>query len=180
MSESAGGMIQKKLEALGVKIHLNDKAVPGMDGTMTLEKSGEVLPQANKVIMAVGFFAINSLLSHIDGALNDKGFILTDEYFKVNGTQNVFAIGDCTTSLPNAGNQVIRSSNTIGMNLNAGLNNAPDTQQKFDVGFEAVVNTVGPDTGVFYCSYFYTQYLLPWVKNSTMFFMAPKDIGIEQ
>ena len=61
---------------------------------------------------------------------------------------------------------------------------APATTEgmvQYEVPFAGYCNTVGPDQGVFYSSAFWTQYLLPWLKNWTMFFMSPRDmIGIKK
>lgn len=119
MSEPAAGMVQKKLERLGVTVFLGDRASKSKDGKMVLQKSGKDL-QAEIVVMTTGFLPINTFVKDIPGARDEKGWIQSDENFRVNGSDGkLFAIGDCTTTLPNSGNQIMRNVKVIGHNLKA-------------------------------------------------------------
>jgi hypothetical protein len=45
---------------------------------------------------------------------------------------------------------------------------------------EVYVTTVGPSTGVVLTPMCHTQFMLPWLKNSTTFLFKPKgDLGLK-
>ena len=115
-TERAAAMLQKKLEAMGIRVILNEKAVK-KDGKMVLQSTGEVI-EAQEAVKTVGIFAINDFLK--DGgfgeSLNGKGFIKTDSFLRVEGMSGkVFAVGDCCTHLPNSAKQITTAAPKIGV-----------------------------------------------------------------
>jgi NADH dehydrogenase FAD-containing subunit len=183
MSKPAAAQVQAQLESLGVTVLLNEKAKP--DDTnknkLTLSSSNTIIDDADMIIWTTGFVPVNGLLREsLPEALDERGWIQTDEYFRIEGSDgHLFAIGDCTTTLPNAGNQVMRNIDVLGNNIHVTLTSKDvDTAslKKVSHGLEAYCNTTGPNQGVFECPLFWTRRVLPWVKNSTMFFMSPKDM----
>ena len=116
----AATMVKNKLENLGVKVILNDKAIEH-DDKWVLDSNGQEL-DASEVIKTTGIFScapqcIKSpqLKSKF---LDKKGWIQVDDYFRVKGLeQKFFAIGDCCDLLPNAASQVVGNLATIGKNI---------------------------------------------------------------
>ena len=116
----AAAMVKSKLENLGVKVILNDKAIEH-DDKWILESSGEEL-NATEIIKTTGIFSCTQqyikspqLKSQM---LDKKGWIQVDDYFRVVGfEQRFFAIGDCCDLLPNTASQVLGNLTTIGKNI---------------------------------------------------------------
>ena len=189
MSEPAGNQVQKYLEEMGVKFILNEKANDLGNGKVELFNAQKEI-DADIVIPTTGFVAQNSLITteEFPQALDDKGWIVTDEYFTVPSSNgNVFAFGDCSPTMPNSGSIYMRTADTLAHNVKASLLQEDSTAtptmalKKAETPMIAMCNTVGPNKGVFYSSAFWTTRFLPWVKNKTMFFMAPKDtIGVKK
>lgn len=180
MSEYAGNMTQKQLEAAGVKVILNERATETETAGEYKLQSGEIV-QGEKVIMTTGLSACNDFMKDIPEALNERSFVNTDECFRVAGTSGkIFSIGDCCITLPNSGAQLLENIKIIGSNVNATLtatNDSPDTIQlkKFKLGPEVYLATTGPNSGVMYTSKMTTARILPWLKNKTMFFFRVKS-----
>lgn len=190
ISPKAAIMTQKKLVKLGVTIILNERATEN-DGKLTLQTSGEPL-ESDEIIYTVGITPINSFLSErFADSLNESGWIETDEFFRFQGSSSkmMFCIGDCSTLLPNAGSQVLNNVQVIGKNLHATIAAIKDGNKASleDVKLikakpepmKATVVTVGNKDGVFDSSLFHTQFVLPALKNKTMFlFRAKGELGI--
>jgi apoptosis-inducing factor 2 len=187
--EKPAAMVKRKLEKLGVKVILNDKAVE-QDGKMVLQSSKQEI-NAQEVVKTVGFFAVNDFLKEggFADSLNEKGFIETDSFLRVEGMNGkVFAIGDCCTHLPNAAFQVVTASLNLANNLKVTLdalaehqlpNSEPKLKEITAVNPAPYLCTVGPKDGVVSVKgYFYTQFILPRLKNKTMFhFKVKADLG---
>ena len=183
-------MVQKKLEDLGIKIILNEKALQ-KDGKMVLQSTGEVI-DAQEVVKTVGVLPINDCLKNggLGSSLDEKGFIKTDAFLRVEGTSGkIFAIGDCCTHLPNAAAQIFGAAPTLARNLKVTLDALaehrlltaePKLKEMTPVSPAPYMCTTGPKAGVLYIpGVFYTQYMLPWLKNSTMFFFkATSELGL--
>lgn len=185
MTPNASKMLQKKLETLGVKVILNEKVVD-RNGKFFLEKA-ETEMTAKEVIWTTGLKPLNSF---VDAKfLDKKGWLQVDDYFRVKGAENkLFAIGDCCDLLPNSGVNITANLGTIGKNIKAALdaqekNNSDKMEKKMRKALgapEVFVTTVGPDTGVALTPMCHTQFMLPWLKNSTMFiFKAKSDFGLK-
>lgn len=170
--EDSARMIEKKLKKLGVKVILNDKAID-KSGKLVLASTGTEL-EADEVVKVVGLTAINKFVE-IEGALTERGFLNTDEYFRVNGSDGkVFAFGDCCTTLDNAGRLLLDNGPSVAHNMistHFGLVR-DDNLKKADNGLKLVIATVGPEDGVFQNPWFHTQYAGPLFKNVTMMFPA--------
>ena len=171
------------------------------------ELTGDVVIQTIGFGSRNGF--MKDLVVSGEDAFDSKGFIQTDEYFVVRGcgddgttnnNNNVFAFGDCSNSLPNAANVYMRTANVLANNIKCTLlssasnkttttaengngtkSEAADGMMKYEIPFSVYINTIGDAQGVFYySSTIWTQYLLPWIKNKTMFFMSPREfIGLK-
>ncbi|KAI2501640.1 Apoptosis-inducing factor [Fragilaria crotonensis] len=185
-TKKPAAMVQKKLEGLGVKVILNDKAVL-KDGKFVLLSTGEAI-DAEEVIKTVGFMPINDFLkdSDLSTSLDEKGFIKVDTFLRVEGTSGkIFAVGDCCNYLPNAASQIFSAAPTLAKNLKVTLDALAEhrlltaeskLKKVVPVSPAPYLATTGPKSGVVHVKgVFYTQYLLPWLKNSTMFFFKVKS-----
>jgi NADH dehydrogenase FAD-containing subunit len=178
MTSGAGVMALKKLQALGVTVVLGDRAVKQEDGTMVLKRAGTVV-QADVIVMTTGNSPINQFMDA--SLLNDKGWVETDDFFRVRGAGGrVFSIGDCCTLLPNAGAMIVRNQGIIAANMQAVLKasstntDAGEAEMldqiqltKYFHGPDACIATIGGKDGVAALPFgLYTQYFLPWFKNN--------------
>ncbi len=95
--------VKRKLKELGVTIYTNSKAVSYVEekGTLSVkietEKQGEVMVQANKILLSVGKIATAEELGISKAGIktDEKGFIIVDNQQRTN-VPHIFAIGDCT------------------------------------------------------------------------------------
>mmetsp|Transcript_23160 Transcript_23160/g.54942 ORF Transcript_23160/g.54942 Transcript_23160/m.54942 type:complete len:395 (-) Transcript_23160:110-1294(-) len=178
MSVAAGNAVQTQLEDLGVEIVLNEKAEETSSGKVTLTKSNKVI-DAEVVIKTIGFVPVNDFIKDsFPDALDERGWIKTDEYFVVPGSDGkVFAYGDCSPTMPNAGNLYFRSCALLGHNVQVALTGSDVAMKPAAKLFVVVINTAGPQQGVFYMDNgFWGRRFLPWVKNKTMFFSSPRQM----
>jgi NADH dehydrogenase FAD-containing subunit len=179
-------MIKRKLEKLGVKVILNDRVKTGEDGKMTLESNGEEI-KADAVVMTIGNKPINSFIQE-SSWLDEKGWVQVDEFFRVKGAGGkVFAVGDCSNLLMNAAAKVLANGDVLGKNIKATLDAISAGKDLDNVPMKKHVNpgdqiatTIGPKDGVAKIGSMHTQFMLPWFKNSTMFFFKIKgDLGLK-
>jgi len=184
MSKPAARRMRDMLEKLGVEIICNERATEKNNGQILLETSGKEL-KADVVVKTIGFRPVNEFLrSTFPDSLDTNGWIVTDDYGRIQNASNIFALGDCSRNLPDSGSVYMRVSEIYASNLHQ---IAMDPESPLDVlkpvttPFVLLVNTAGMKQGVAYSSMFWTQYFLPWIKNATMFFMALRDeVGITQ
>jgi NADH dehydrogenase FAD-containing subunit len=192
----AAAMAKKKLENLGVVIILNDKVVKNKEGNKCMLQKAKTELIADEVVYTSGLSPI-ALPFLQDASLCDaKGWIQVDDYFRVKGAeQKFFAIGDCCDLLPNSGVQVMGNVGIIGKNIKVVLDahdsvDKPGAAAAFDscerrmrkalANPELYVATIGKKTGVALTPCCHTQFLLPAIKNSTMFLMKPKgEFGLK-
>jgi len=181
MSEASGEHVKTRLEKLGVKVILNDKVIE-QDGKCVLQSKPTEVLEADEVVYMVGFFAANDFVE-IEGSKNDKGFLKTDDYLRVEGGEGrVFAYGDCCTTLPNAGNLLMRNKGFLAHNIKAALEGKTDVadMQKASASFHMYICTIGPEDGLVYTSWCATSWFIPPLKNSTMFLFVPKnELGLK-
>jgi NADPH-dependent 2,4-dienoyl-CoA reductase/sulfur reductase-like enzyme len=179
LSESAATKVQRKLEGMGVTVILNDHAEES-DGKMVLKSTGAEL-EAEQVVLTIGIQPINTFLDDsISGdILNERGWIVADEFCRVQGTDGkLFAFGDCCTRMPNSGNHLFANVDKIGNNLLVSLDDDSGNEKAGESKLMKVTpnpsmvccTTVGPKDGVFSTWLFSTDWIVPGVKNSNMFF----------
>jgi apoptosis-inducing factor 2 len=178
MNEKAAAMVKSQLEGLGVKVLLNERATKG-DGDVYTLKSGATIV-AESVISTTGFYACNDFMKDLPDALNDKGFIQTNDSFVVPGGQGkIFAMGDCCTTLPNSGAQVLENVAIMGHNVTVTLAGGDATKLKsFKLGPLMFIATTGPKSGVFSTGNTASKRMLPWLKNSSKCLCAQYPIYI--
>lgn len=187
----ASDMAYHKLTELGVEVILSEKAVPQDDGNVRLSKSGDYL-QVNEIVWTTGIKPCNGFMD--PKFLNKQGFIMVDEHFQVKDSEGrLFAMGDCCDLLPNTGSQAMDASYVLAKNLKIALNDlkrgitpASDSEdatrlKRALVSTEVYVTTIGKTDGVALTPMCHTQFLLPWLKNSTWFLWKVKSrLGLNE
>jgi apoptosis-inducing factor 2 len=186
LNEAAARRVEALLKKLGVKVILNDKVIE-KTGDMVLESSGEKL-EGKEVVWTTGVFPVAKSFmknsTEFADAFNDSGWLETDEYMRVKGTGGkIFAFGDCSALLPKTAHQLFAKAPIIGHNLKVTLDHQMNDEattgkflKKAVPGPGVVVVTTGPSSGVAYIKgMFHTTWLLPALKNKTMFFFNAKS-----
>lgn len=93
LSEKMSKRADKVLKELGVKVHTNSFLTKVSDGVWK-SKSGETFT-ADKVYLAVGINVNGEWISEDTGiAKTDRNAVKVDQYLRVAGKENIFAIGD--------------------------------------------------------------------------------------
>jgi len=108
LGKDVGGAIQKYHESQGVKFHMNSqleriiasetdpKFATGVE--LTNKDGQKEIVEADFIVMGVGVSPATEFLKQSDGfpqsAIQKDGGVLVDEYLKVRGLEDVFAIGD--------------------------------------------------------------------------------------
>jgi len=91
LDTECAAMMQKHLEAHGIRFYLNDSAARFEENTAVMN-SGAVVP-FDVLVLAVGVRANTSLLKELGGEVN-RG-IVVDERMKTS-VESIYAVGDCT------------------------------------------------------------------------------------
>ena len=147
--------------------------------------------EAEEVVPTMGLSWVNGFMNEaFPTALNEKGWIQADEYFRVpGGAGKIFALGDCSTFLPNSGYQILDNLKLIGGNIKTtqealaaeGTAPADEALKKGVASYQVTLSTVGPNGGVFYTPAFYTQWIFPYLKNKTLLLFRPKyELGLTE
>jgi len=130
LGKDIGGAIQKYHESQGVKFHLGSQieriiaseSDPNFaTGIELTEKDGQkIIIEADFVVMGTGVAPATEFLKQSDGfpqgVIRKDGGILVDEYLKVRGLEDVFAIGDIAVypQLPLGGETRVEHWNVAG------------------------------------------------------------------
>ncbi|CAN8071288.1 unnamed protein product [Agarophyton chilense] len=186
-NSNSAAKILKMLQDLGITVHLNDKAIE-KDGKWVLDTSGQQI-EADTVIRAVGIFPKNDFMqSNFSQALDDKGWITVDNYYRVPGGEGrIFAVGDCCTALHKSGIDAMASKSAIATNISKTIqalrqNKSLDSLTKLASkvgGPPLFFVTAGPQKGVAQTPLGSITWGLPAFKNKTMFiFRLKSEIGI--
>ncbi|WP_304344475.1 NAD(P)/FAD-dependent oxidoreductase [Chryseobacterium koreense] len=117
MSDESQKMSEKYLKDLGVKF-LSDEFVTGYDGDKVTMRSGKSIP-SNNVIWAAG--VTGNIIEGLNPEVLVKNRYRTDRFNRVQGYENIFAIGDIaymeTPKYPLAHPQVANVAINQGKNL---------------------------------------------------------------
>ena len=120
-----------ELSRRGVKLITQERVSSISKHSVTLS-SGTVI-EADIAITATGA-AAPSLLRMLPFEKDDRDFLLVDDALRVKGTQNVFAVGDCSSHhdrlVPKSGVYAVRQGPTLWENLKRSLRNQPLSQFK--------------------------------------------------
>jgi NADH dehydrogenase len=145
MNESNRLKAEKYLEDLGCEVWLNTGIVK-YDGAVAETKTGKQLHTYN-LVWSAGIKGV--VPEGIPAAsINPRNRILTDEYCKVKGTENIYAIGDVACMIqekysnghPQIAPVAIQQAKLIASNFEkTKANNTPETFTYFDKGIMATV-----------------------------------------
>src|ERR1043165_4551701 len=151
LAESNRNRAKQYLEELGCEVWLST-GVANFDGTIATTKNGKQLNTHN-LIWAAGIkgVLINGLKPE---AINNRARILVDEYCKVKGTENIYAIGDVACMIqadyPNGHPQVapvaIQQGQLVAGNIKKALKQW--TLDKFSYFDKGTMATVGRNRAV--------------------------------
>jgi len=163
---------RKALEQLtnrGVKVKFNRRFTKDGD-VYRCSKSNETL-QADIAYVCVGMVPNTEFLqAELPGILDDKGLIKVDSYMKVQGHENLYALGDCATLDNNKHGYIANVQG--GMLGDALLKSAKGAKIKpYKTPTFAVIASTGTDSGV-------AQ--MPFGVTTAKFFvnLKQKDLGI--
>lgn len=185
----AGSKIKARLEKLGVRVVLNDRAVEE-NGEWKLGRSSEIV-QAERVIRSTGFQPCNAFFKQglLSTCLDDAGWVKIDDYFRVQNSEGkIFAIGDCCAVLTKTAPNIFNNKKVVAHNIRMTLE-AIEEKEPVD-GLEhklrrrrpapnVMVITVGPKSGIAKTPIGNDSVLLPALKNKTMMtFRAKSELGI--
>ena len=92
-----GEYAARRLAKRGIEIHVGT-TLESYDGTEAALSDGTVVP-ARTLVWTAGVRA-NPLLAHLGLPLDDRGRVVTDATLRVEGTDDVWALGDCA-AIPN-------------------------------------------------------------------------------
>ena len=184
LSDSAGAKMNQKIQSLGVKVILNDRAEE-KDGKWVLEKTGEAI-EADIVIKSIGVYPHNDFMKQggLEDTLDEKGWIKTNEFFRVPGTNGrIFAVGDCSTTHAKKGSTALANKPIVAHNVKLSLLAISEKknldqlsdQMKPKTEVNTYVATAGPQAGVAMTALCNDTFFLPWLKNRTMFIFKVKS-----
>ncbi|KAK9805849.1 hypothetical protein WJX73_007931 [Symbiochloris irregularis] len=175
--KSLSASAAKALKQYGVKVYLNEKVkeVQGGTGKFTLQSAGTEV-QADLVYWCVGATAHTDWLksSHPD-VCNERGLIKVDEYLRVKGHPNWFALGDCA-DLPETklGYQAARQGLEVAQSIKAVIQQGPETarltRHKPYTGMQAMILTLGKNNGAMHIAGWWVPWFLPtFLKSKDLF-----------
>ncbi|KAH8150062.1 uncharacterized protein LAJ45_05748 [Morchella importuna] len=103
MGAQLGKIFQRQLEEAGVKFKMSasvESAVPSSSDSSKVGyialKGGEKI-EADLVILGIGVAPATEYLKNSGVKLEEDGSVLVDEYFKVKGVEDAYAVGDIAT-----------------------------------------------------------------------------------
>ena len=188
VSEKASAMVQKQLKENSVNVILKERVKVeekplSKDKKYYLESSGKEI-DANEIILTVGILPSNDFLTageDFKSCINENGWVDTDEFFRVKYSEGkLFSIGDCCTTMPNAGKDILENVATVGQNINATLEKMAkgesvdmsniDNLKEFVLALSVTAISTNPKNGVFDSPIMTTSIFFPWIKNKTLFF----------
>lgn len=152
MSEKSSQQSQQYLEKMGIEVKLNS-IMKDYDGEQVVLQDGTVI-RSKTVIWAAG--VKGNVPAGIDPSLVVRGNrIKVDRYNKVNGTANIYAIGDIasmTTPVypnghPQLANVAINQGKNLGKNL-IRLQNGETSLEEYEYNDKGSMATIGRHKGV--------------------------------
>lgn len=146
MREKSQKHALEKLEKMGVKVKLNKMAADYKDGVVSF-KDGDSI-ETNTLIWTAGVTAAK-LEGMPDSSYAKGGRLIVDAFNKVEGTDNIFAIGDASLQTsdpdfpdghPQLGSVATQQGKTLARNFVAMTENKPLEEFRFsDLGSMAIV-----------------------------------------
>ena len=153
LNETFSNRIQEQLEGLNVKILLEDRVELDMKGPNVYMAGKQVLEtkKGAKIETDLAFFCTgltlnNASLGHFNGIMNN-GRLEVDEFLRVQGQKNIFAIGDISNKNESQGYYAMQQGKWLGnyfeKNIRQGKSVKPYPPQKI-----ARITSIGRKGGV--------------------------------
>ena len=163
MSEEAQQKSEQYLKELGVHF-MKGEFVTDYDGDKVIMKSGKSIP-SNNVIWAAG--VTGNVIEGLNPEIVIRNRYKTDRFNRVNGYENIFAIGDIahmeTPKYPEAHPQVANVAINQGKNLAANiLKNSEGGWKEYEYTDQGSMATIGKHRAVVDLPGFKFQGLLAW------------------
>ena len=123
---AAQAIVRRQLQASGILLHEQSRVTAVSDGSV--ETSGRPAIGFTTLIWCTGVVPADWLRSS-GLPCDERGFVLVDEYLRLEGSSNVFAAGDCAVQSahprPRAGVFAVRQAPSLTHNLRATIENLP-------------------------------------------------------
>ena len=123
---AAQAIVRRQLQASGILLHEQSRVTAVSDGSV--ETSGRPAIDFTTLIWCTGVVPADWLRSS-GLPCDERGFVLVDEYLRLEGSSNVFAAGDCAVQSahprPRAGVFAVRQAPSLTHNLRATIENLP-------------------------------------------------------
>ena len=163
MSKEAQDKSEQYLKELGVQL-MSDEFVTDYDGDRVTMKSGKSIP-SNNVIWAAG--VTGNVIEGLNPEIVIRNRYKTDRFNRVNGYENIFAIGDIahmeTPKYPDAHPQVANVAIHQGTNLAANLlKNSEKDWVEYEYKDQGSMATIGKHRAVVDLPGFKFQGFLAW------------------
>ncbi len=182
MRPSGRKAVERKLRELGVSVNLNLQATKDEDGEWQVGDADEDMPKSRIAVPCIGYTPRNQALKagDIPKALDERGWIETDDYFRVNGSEGrVFAFGDCCNTGAKNANTIFTNYSVLAHNLRvtleclaigkSPLELADSKLKKVKAPINVTVLSLGPKDGIADTPLGAYQSFLPPMKNKNMF-----------
>lgn len=134
LSEQGSRRAKERLESLGVTVRLNEKVTAVHDDYVELS-SGETLSTRNVFWTGGTESTLRGLVP--DSALNERGLVVVDKFWRVKGHKNMYAIGDCATgedqeyTFPPTAQAAVQAAGIAAANIAAQVQDKPLVAKKF-------------------------------------------------
>lgn len=188
-SRSAGEKLEDKLEALSVDVILNHRAKQAEDGSWYIGETGKTL-RADVVIKTSGVYpgAPDLLGEPFKESSTAEGWIRTDAFGRVIGMRgNIFAAGDCCDWKSKSGELTLSNRQMYAHNIRVTLDAQRNARslasvdgklKRISTERNLAIVTSGPKDGVAALPLGSISFVLPWMKNRSMFLAkAKREIG---
>jgi len=145
---------EKKLKALGVKIITGTRIQKVNENSVELSDGKTI--KMNFMVWTGGIKA-SPVLECVEAPKNARNHLLVDKYFRVNGYENVFAVGDCAEIkdsndkiLPPTAQLAEISGTLAGKNISAMIDHKIPKHTTDEIDFKGVLVAVGGTDAVAY------------------------------
>ena len=171
MSEEASSKALHFLEQMGVKVLLNTKVTDYQEGSIRFGEDGNI---PTETVIWVSGVKANGFVGIPQESIGKGGRILTDEFNRVKGVANIFAVGDICfqteTDYPNGYPQVAQVAIQQGNLLAANLQRLPRQQlpRPFHYRNLGTLATIGRNKAVADLPHWKTQGFIAWVLWMTV------------
>ena len=171
MSEEASSKALHFLEQMGVKVLLNTKVTDYQEGSIRFGEDGNI---PTETVIWVSGVKANGFVGIPQESIGKGGRILTDEFNRVKGVANIFAVGDICfqteTDYPNGYPQVAQVAIQQGNLLAANLQRLARQQlpRPFHYRNLGTLATIGRNKAVADLPHWKTQGFIAWVLWMTV------------